>query len=220
MLPGGPSPEETVNWVYQNSGNAAVLGNHDEISRALYKNGVNQYKWTQQEERKFGLLSNELQEYLRSLHDEIDLVWRGKRIFVTHGHRTRQEKGVSVRTPPVDILKYFSDDPSVDLTVGGHTHCPFVGRAENGALIANCGSTSMVSFGLREANGEIKSHNPKEPFVPDRKIYSSYVSVTLEKNALHPEIIKFDYDRSVLLKRMREIGGFEEAIALVETGVW
>jgi predicted phosphodiesterase len=216
-----PCPEEVVNWVFQNCTSAAILGNHDEIARAVYRDGVNQYPWTQSEAERFGALRPDLQEYMRTLHDEIDIAWRGKKIRAMHGHRTHEECGVNWKSRPSEIVNCFSDDPTADLTVVGHTHFPFVRRAANGTLIANCGSTSLVTLGMLEPDGIVTPHDDVEVFAPGQQIFSSYVSVTLEQDDLHAEIVKFDYDRSAFLERVQadDPHGFEAMQRLVESGV-
>ena len=197
---GGCHPVETLDWVRSRAGECAVLGNHDELVQAGAEGDHPLYS----EAGAFVQLDESQIEYLRNLPHALELRWRGFRIRILHGHRTLDEQGVPWTAKPRELLEHFGD-ASVDLTVLGHTHYPFV-HHEDGLGVANSGSVSMVIFGSKQADGMIVPQGDEPVFKSESGIYSTFMWIAVEKGELLATIELFDYDREQALQDSRAAG--------------
>jgi len=196
----GVKPAETVDWVRENAGQFAVLGNHD--IGALKGSDGHYGPYT--EPGSYECLDAAQIEYMRSLPEALEVRWRGKRIRLMHGHRTLAGEAVSWLTKPRELTRVFAD-PEVDLTVIAHTHYPFV-RETGGTLVANCGSMGMVLLGYTRADGTVEPQGDESTFTPVPRALSSFLSMTTQGDALSVDIVRFDYDRDRTTEMLREAG--------------
>ena len=215
ILSGGTSPAETLEWVRTHAGEFAVLGNHDEVSLRGGEGDAPPYT----EAGGYQRLNRRQIEYMQALPCVLELTWQGKLVRVTHAHRRLSGEAVSWMAKPSDLLSWFSD-PAVALTVVAHTHYPFVAE-QDGCRVANCGSTAGLLLGLQHPDGSISSWGDEAAFTAPRRIYSTFLAITLEKGELQLTIERFDYDRAKALARFREETGphFEVMKRWLETGV-
>ena len=210
----GAKPAEAVEWVRRNAGEFAVTGNHDQGALA----GADGKHPPFTEPGAFLRLSAEQRAYLSDLPDVLELSWKGRCIRVNHG-RTRSGAWASWMGKTDEVFALFAD-PSVALTIVAHTHCPFVRKDATGC-VANCGSTSCLILGHKRDDGTIQSKT-EIPFEPVSKIYSTYLSVTMDGSGLGVRVECFDYDRRKELECLEDIGdpNIERTRALLETGVY
>lgn len=89
-----------------------------------------------------------------SIDSEKLLIIKGKRIFITHGHRYSVKYGVSE-------IYNKGKEVNADLVLFGHTHSPFIINEKCGIIIMNPGSptlprgNSSYSFGVVEINEKL-----------------------------------------------------------------
>ena len=210
----GSRPAEAVEWVRRNAGRFAVRGNHDE--GALAGAEGEHPPWT--EPGAYVRLSCEQKEYLSELPDILELSWKGRRIRITHGRRPSGE-WVAWTATASEVFEFFAD-PSVELTVVGHTHHAFV-RTDARCCVANCGSTSHLILGFKQDDGTVESRT-EAPFEPVSEMYSTYLSVTIDESNLEVRVERFDYDRQKEIQRLRDAGRLDikELREQLETCVW
>ena len=74
--------------------------------------------------------------------------------------------------------------------------------------------------GLPE-DGTVTSWGDDPVFKPPPQIYSTFLSITMEKDQLKAEIEHFDYDRASAIKRLREVNHphIEDRKLWLETGL-
>lgn len=209
----GARPAQTVDWVRQTAGEFAVSGNHDQVALEGAEGEHPPYT----DPGAFLCFNAEQKEYLTGLPDVLDLSWRGRKIRINHG-RTKSGEWASWKATTDEVYELFVD-PSVDLTVVAHTHCPFVRREARGH-VANSGSVSCVILGHEGEDGTIQPKT-EEPFQPPPEIYSTYLSVTAEGGNLEVSVERFDYDRQQEIERLQDIGypKIEKLRKWLETGV-
>ena len=212
----GVKPAETVEWVRENAGQFAVLGNHD--LRALKGSDGNNPPYT--EPGAYERLDASQIEYLRSLPEALEVRWRGKRIRLMHGHCTLAGEEVSWLAKPRELVQRFAD-AQVDLTVTAHTHYPFV-REAGGTRVANCGSMSGVIFATTREDGTIEPQSDEPTFAAVPRTFSSFLSVTTQDDALNVDIVRFNWDRESAIEGLREAGEphADAWQVLLETGVF
>ena len=196
---GGVDPVETVEWVRRRAGERAVRGNHEDDVCEASDGDHPPYTGAGARQR----LSKSQFEYLTSLPDILELSWRGMTLHVMHGHLTRCGKiGMDWRCRPSGLLKFFGT-PSVDLTIVGHTHYPFVLRQDS-ALMANSGSTSQIVLAVKEPDGTVRSQDDEPGFTPVSRMFSSFLSITSADGGLQVKVEHFDYDRQEALRKLTE----------------
>ncbi len=166
ILHGGEYPSETLNWMMQNIGKYAIIGNHDEL--VIYLKGDKSQPKTTESGIK-ALLTETQIKYLSNLPNEIILSWQGKIINIMHGHRDRCENGVSYESSQSFMVDSFANT-EVDLTVMGHTHNPFI-YSDLKTQVANCGAITDVIAESRSIIG------------------STWLEVVIENNKLKINII-------------------------------
>ncbi|MBI3986921.1 MAG: metallophosphoesterase family protein [Lentisphaerae bacterium] len=198
FLYGGLNPVEVVDWMRRHAGAFAVTGNHDEerpehpglesppytVAGALARLDVGQ------------------REYLRSLPPWVDILWRGRRIRLQHGHRTPAGREIHWTSRPSQLWNFLAD-AGVDLVVMGHTHFPFA-ENRNGRWLANAGSVSQLILGWKQADGRIVPQSDEPHFTSTSGIYNTYLSVTAPDGTLSPVVERFDYDRKAVIRRLHE----------------
>jgi predicted phosphodiesterase len=214
-ISGGANPAEVMEWVRKNAGEFAIVGNHDEAAR---RGGEGEHP-PYSETGGYLRLDSGLAEYYQSLPHVLELAWKGQLIRVLHGHRTRAGEDVSWMAKPSEMLVRFGD-PAVTLTVTAHTHFPFVAE-QNGARVANCGSVCGLLLGREHEDGTVSSWGDEATFEAPARIYSTYLSLTVEQGELQVTIERFDYDRAAALDRLRAIDDpyIETRVRWLETGV-
>ena len=161
---------------------------------------------------------SDIADYLADLPDVLELSWRGRQLRITHG-RTASGEWASWRATTGEMYELFAD-PTVDLTVVAHTHCPFV-RAEPRGQVANCGSTSCLILGHETDDGAIQSKT-EAPFHPVEEIYSTYLSVTAPGASLDVSVERFSYDLLLEVDFLQDLGHprVEVMRKWLETGVF
>ena len=215
IIAGGANPAEVMDWVRKNAGQFAVLGNHDQGALLGGEGAHPPYS----EAGGYLRLDRGLAEYYQSLPLVLELAWKGHVIRVLHGHLTLAGEGVSWMAKPSELLTRFAD-PAVTLTVTAHTHFPFVAE-QNGGRVANCGSVCGLLLGREHEDGSISSWGDEATFAPPPRIYSTFLSLTVEQGELQVTIERFDYDRAAALDRLRAIDDpyIETRVRWLETGV-
>ncbi len=210
----GPYPSEVLDWTRGRAGNFAILGNHDEGTLTA-SDDSNAQPFT--EAGALRCLDSGQKEYLASLPHIIEVVWKGKRIRITHD--TTPSGEVFAWTARVHEVVEALVDPQVDLTVCAHTHYPFVRRTD-GTIVANTGSTSALLLGHRRADGTIAPKGD-EDFVPVSRMFSTYLSVTDNNGELEVTIERFQYDVDNVLQQLKEYNHplFENISIWLRTGV-
>ncbi len=194
---GGPKPLETAQWVFENAGELATIGNHDEGMLLDGDGDCNAYT----EAGAYMRLSDELREYFRRRPHRLVVKWHGKRIVLMHGHRTMTGEMRSFMSTPTEQFTGFAD-PTADLFATGHTHDPFVRDCGDG-IFANSGSMSLQILGVRFANRmHVQSGEAEIKF----DIRPSFLDVTEAEGNLKVEIVRFDYDREAALRNLTEAG--------------
>ena len=201
IFPGGTEPVETLEWVRGNAAEFAVLGNHDE--RVLGEEGDDGTIFTEAGIAR--RLPSEQRAYLAALPHTLDVLWRGRRIRVTHGHRLPSgELGPpdSFRTKPRGLVARY-EDSGADLVCVAHTHYAFVYEATE-CIVANGGSMSWPILAVEEEDGTVVSQGDDDDPAGDTR--SSFLAVSENGGTLTVEITRFDYDRGKALERLRNAG--------------
>lgn len=215
MLTGGPDPAAVLAWVRRRAGELAIVGNHDEGVLAGAGTGHSAVTEAGARER----LDPGQLAYLADLPQGLDLAWRGHLVRIRHGHRTDTGETVSWWVPPSLQAEKFGS-PAASLTVVGHTHSPYI-LEQDGARMANCGSTSMVLVGRRLAGGELVNASGESVPEPLPTVYSTFLSLRIRAGALVPELVRFDYDRRAALRSLPAMDDpdYERRRLWVTTGV-
>lgn len=196
---GGPKPLETAQWIFENAGELATVGNHDESMLLNDVGDGNGNAYT--EAGAYMRLSDELREYFRQRPHRLVVKWRGKRIVLMHGHRTMNGEMKSFMSTPTEQFAAFAD-PAADLFVAGHTHNPFVRDRDDG-IFANSGSMSLQILGVRLTN-RMHVQSGEAEIEPD--VHPSFLDVTEAEGNLNVKIVRFDYDREAALRDLVEAG--------------
>jgi protein phosphatase len=194
----GGRPAEVVDWVRRHAGEFAVTGNHDQEALKGAEGDFAPYT----DPGAFLCFSEEQKDYLTGLPEVLELSWKGRKIRINHGRRASGE-WVSWKATTAEVFDAFAD-PSVDLTVVAHTHCPFV-RRESRGHVANCGSTSCLILGHEAADGSVQSKTDVS-FKPIARIYSTFLSATASSTGLEVRVERFEYDRLPEAELLQDLG--------------
>ena len=195
----GPSPHKVIDWVRTHAGQYAVAGNHDEI--AIHSTDPDAPVWG--ESGAWHSLSHELQKYLKSLPQVLNLQWRGKSIRASHLHNA--DGSIFEWDDTVPLVYQAQANPLVDLTVGAHTHYPFAIN-KDGAFVANTGSLSLVYISHKLPDGRIIIKSGESQLEPPTPGQSSYLSVTIKDDHLDATVESFQYDYENVVSKLDQLG--------------
>jgi predicted phosphodiesterase len=199
---GGLDPVETFEWVRRRAGELFTLGNHDDYALMVGpKEGPNP-PYT--EAGAYQRLSAEQLEDFKSYSGMLELLWRGKRIRVMHGHFTPSGECTPFPIKPSEQTRLFAD-PEMDLTIVAHSHYPYVAE-QDGTMVANSGSTAGLFIGARQGDGTVLPMGEEPEFIPPAQIYSTYLLLSTQGCELNVSVERFDYDRAAVIERLREAG--------------
>jgi len=189
MFHGGAQPAETTEWLIENAGDLATIGNHDEAMLSGAGEG-NHPSFT--EAGAYQRLTPDQISYFQNRPHRLELSWRNKRIILMHGHRTTKGESGSWKASPDEQIANFAE-PDADLFVTSHTHYAFVRDLLNG-IYANSGSMSATILGVKSEDG-LHIQSGKEEISAEDDLRNSFLSVTESAGQLSVEIARFDYDR-------------------------
>lgn len=157
-------------------------------------------------------------EFVKSLPDILDVHWRGHSLRFMHGHfNLRTPEATNWRLRPAELSEFFAD-PTVDLTVIGHTHYPFINQGAAGAL-ANPGTVAAPLFRYRDPSGREIDRRVDDPDLSVNDSRPSFLTVTQADGRLQPRIERFDYDRERLLRRHADRDGLRVPLETRRAGI-
>ena len=156
--------------------------------------------------------------FVQSLPDILDVHWRGHSLRLMHGHfNLRTTENTNWRLRPAELSEIFAD-PTVDLTVIGHTHYPFISQGAAGAL-ANPGTVAVPLFRYRDPSGRVIDRRVDDPDLSVNDDRPSFLTVTEADGRLQPSIERFDYDREGLLRRHAHRDGLRVPLETRRAGI-
>ena len=202
IFEGGIDGRYAVEWTMRRAMGRTTRGNHDsaifEYLRAEPPPGERARDDT--ELGAYRKMASDQLEFVSSLPDILDVHWRGHSLRLMHGHfNLRTPEPTNWRLRPAELYEIFAD-PSVDLTVIGHTHYPFISQSDAGAL-ANPGTVAAPLFRYRDPSGREIDRRVDDPDLSVNDNRPSFLSVSEADGRLKPRIERFDYDREGLLRR-------------------
>ena len=198
LFMGGPRPAEAAQWLVEQVGDLATIGNHDE---AMLQ-GADGHQPPYAEAGAYERLSEAQRDYFRARPHRLQLHWRGYRIVLMHGHRTPDGRGGSWLATPQRQIADFTD-PEADLCITSHTHWPFV-QANGSGLYANSGSLSVIILGVQGEDG-LHVQSGAEAIAPNEDVRTSFLAVTESDGRLDVRIVRFDRDRQAMLADMAAV---------------
>lgn len=146
----GPWPDACVQ-IIAGRGIRTIAGNYDEKTLAFPRKAK---KWAKTKDpRKLAAfrhayenLSPDSRAYLAALPKQQRETLGGHRVLMIHSAPDSEKWGIGATTER-KRLDAIADDAGADVIVTGHTHRPFVARAENGTLFVNAGSCGRPGDG-------------------------------------------------------------------------
>jgi predicted phosphodiesterase len=195
----GPFPSEVCGFLAENN-IESITGNYDCKVLAVLKQGKSAAAELPKKKREIvdwtaDNISDNAKYFLTGLPECLfQNLPSGKSLLVVHGTPASNDDAIY---PSITLrgLAAKSGETRVDVLVCGHTHIPFVKRV-GGVLVINCGSVGQPVDG-----------DPAP----------SYALLSVEKDALHARIVRFEYDVNetvTALKNTSLPAGLQEDFAL------
>lgn len=177
----GPFPDEVVKRLRDEQA-VSIIGNYD---TAVLKFGAGARKKKNPAKAlahqwAYENLSKESLEYLRSLPEDKRLEVEGRRILLTHGSPDSPDEHLTPDTPQ-DRLGELAGKARADIIICGHSHQPFVRKAD-GVWFINTGSVGRPDDG-----------DPR----------ACYAIMDLAPDDLHVRHYRLDYDIQRAVDAMR-----------------
>lgn len=199
LVYGGPRPVECTQWIMQNAGPLATLGNHDQ--NMLEGDEGEDVPYT--EAGAWRRLTDEQRRYFAGRPHRLELRWRNKRIVLMHGHIAPDGAHGSWRASPDEQVKSFTH-PNADLCVTSHTHYAFLRNNPN-RIFANTGAMSVPILAVRDEAG-LHPQNGCASMDPSDEARPSFLAVTSPEDRLEVYIVHFDFDRQSFLDDLERAG--------------
>ena len=172
----GPFPDEVCDYLAENN-IESITGNYDCKVLETLKNGDSAIEDLPKKKRELVLwtakhLGKNAKHFLTGLPGSMEQdLSSGKNLAVVHGSPFSNNDAI-YSSITSRALETKLGETRADILVCGHTHVPFVKRIDN-VLIINCGSAGHPVDG--------------DPM-------PSYALLSIEDDAIHGHIIRFEYD--------------------------
>jgi putative phosphoesterase len=189
----GAFPNEVVRELEQ-AGAISILGNYD-LKVLGFKEKEKRWRKNKRAEKYLAFqwayqnLSHNNRRYLKSLPEQRHLEVAGKSVLLTHASPASNEEPLDPATPE-ERLTDLARLAGTDLVICGHSHQPFVRKAEN-TLFINTGSVGRPDDG-----------DPR----------ACYAILEAEHDDVHVQHYRLDYDLIRSVTGIRE-NGLPEAFA-------
>jgi predicted phosphodiesterase len=146
----GPASEECIQFLRSRSNTIHVSGNYDRnVARFPEKNAEYKTKWGKSRPEKYRAIrtaSEEISDESRAWLHQLPDLWEGllstRRVALCHYAPLGRKEGLGVWTPNARLSEIARQVP-YEIVVVGHTHTPFVRRAE-GTLFINPGTVGRA----------------------------------------------------------------------------
>lgn len=172
----GAFPDEVITLLRDNYV-INISGNYDlSVLKAGSTSGVGKRKRNELKKHNkiYNTISPSNRKFLRTLPKTLDLVFGGKRIYISHGDKKSPVKAFTENSTKAELLDAYKFTKA-DIIVTGHSHKPFAVETD-GRWFINTGSVGMPKDG-----------DPR----------ASYALLTLNPFSLYHIRVPYDYRRSV-----------------------
>ena len=202
ILEGGLDAIETVAWVRKHAAGHTTRGNHDSGVFRYLRDGPSAATSLAEDSEMgaYAALDAGATGFLEGLPDVLDVRWKGFQLRLMHGHFSLRTRAHTDWKLGRDAIVELFADATVDLTVVGHTHYPFVAHGSSGR-VANSGSLVAPIYRFTQLDGQQIDRRVEDPAVADGEVHSSYLVVDVVDGCLHPRLEMFHFDREWLLQR-------------------
>jgi len=202
ILEGGLDSIETVAWVRNHAAGYTTRGNHDSGVFRYLRDGPSAASEVaaDSEMGAYTALDAEAMGFLEGLPDVLDVRWKGFQLRLMHGHFSLRTRAHTDWKLGRDAIVELFADATVDLTVVGHTHYPFVANGSSGR-VANSGSLVAPIYRFTQLDGQQIDRRVEDLAVADGEVHSSYLVVDVIDGILHARLEMFQFDRERLLRR-------------------
>lgn len=208
LLEGGLDAKATIGWVQKHAAGRTTRGNHDSRIFAYQADRVADepaIQWAPDAELGgYRTMDEDALRFIADLPDQLLVQWRGKSIRIVHGHQSPSTTAYTDwRSTPDEITRLFHD-PTVDLTVVGHTHHAFVQQGPE-SVVANSGSVAVPILRYRNGDGAVIDRDGIPVDTVIRGGESSFLVITESSGRLNPQLVRLNYDRVAMLGRYEGI---------------